>query len=65
MGAVYEGGRSMTDAIRFHIDRESSGIDFMEGELESVEMYDLNGIRYKVNTTKGIYIIGGKKIIQR
>ncbi|MDE7346137.1 MAG: C10 family peptidase [Muribaculaceae bacterium] len=65
IGAVYDGGRSMTDAIRFHIDRESSGIHSVGEDLDSGLVYDLNGLRHKGKSSKGIYIMEGKKIILR
>lgn len=65
IGAVYDGGRSLTDAVRFHIYRESSGIHPVEGDLDSGPVYDLNGIRHTEKPSKGIYIMERKKIIQR
>lgn len=65
MGAIYDGGRSMTEAVHFHIERETVGVDTINDDLESAATYDLNGIRNSGKLTPGIYIVKGKKIVKR
>lgn len=63
MGAVYDGGKSMTGTIRFHIKRDLTGVDGIDAESRLSNIYDLNGLRHISPTGKGIYIINGEKIM--
>ncbi|MDE5840785.1 MAG: C10 family peptidase, partial [Muribaculaceae bacterium] len=62
IGAVYDGGRSMTDAISFRIKRVPDGVDVIFDESSSC-VYDLNGIRHTDLSSPGIHIVGGKKVL--
>ncbi|MDE6379253.1 MAG: C10 family peptidase [Muribaculaceae bacterium] len=64
IGAVYDGGKSMTDAVRFHIDRNSVGVGSIKADAEEDAVYDLNGIRHTGKMSSGIYVVNGKKIVQ-
>ncbi len=63
MGAVYEGGRSMTGTIYFHIQRATVGVEEMDSDSVDAKIYDLNGLRQKNTTEGGIFIVNGKKVI--
>ncbi len=63
IGAIYEGGRSMTGSIRFHIERPTVGVESIETLNDNSNIYDLNGIRKTSTSNQGIYIINGKKVM--
>ncbi len=63
MGAVYDGGKSMTGTIYFHIKKETVGVNSIESDAENTQIYDLNGIRHQNSTQPGFYIINGKKVM--
>lgn len=63
IGAIYDGDRSMTGSIRFHIHRATDGIDEIETETGTSYIYDLNGIHQSSPKYSGILIIEGKKVI--
>ncbi|MDE6562474.1 MAG: C10 family peptidase [Muribaculaceae bacterium] len=65
IGAIYDGGKSMTGSVRFHIHRETVGVEEAETEAVNSKIYDLNGIRHSSPTDHGILIIDGKKIMIR
>ena len=65
IGAIYEGSRSMTGSIRFHIQRESVAVDEVDAEAKNTKIYDLNGIRHSSPSDHGILIIDGKKVMKR
>ena len=65
IGAIYDGGRSMTGSISFKIHRENVGVDEFESESSKSIIYDLNGIRHSSSTDPGILIIEGKKVLIR
>ena len=63
MGAVYDGSRSMTEAVRFHIDRSMSGVEGADGDQAAGALYDLNGLRMQGGQRSGIYISNGHKVM--
>ncbi len=63
IGAVYEGGKSMTGLVRFHIQKEDTAVEEIESGINTTTIFDLNGLPRSNNPQKGIYIIDGKKVI--
>ncbi|MDE6697389.1 MAG: C10 family peptidase [Muribaculaceae bacterium] len=63
IGAIYDGGKSMTGSIRFHIHRETDAINEIDTETVNSIIYDLNGIPQTSPSASGIFIIEGKKVI--
>ncbi len=64
MGAVYDGGTSMTGTIYFHIEKESTGVEEVEMTTDAEKIYDINGIRHSSSSDAGIFIKNGKKVIE-
>ncbi|MDE6638078.1 MAG: C10 family peptidase, partial [Muribaculaceae bacterium] len=63
IGAIYDGGKSMTGSIRFHIHRATDAINEIDTETRNSIIYDLNGIIQSSTYASGIYIVEGKKVI--
>lgn len=56
MAIIYNGDETVSDVIRFRIDR-SSAVDSVTADDSPAEYYDLNGIRRQAPLTPGIYIL--------
>lgn len=56
MAAVYDGGRRLSELIRFRIDR-TSGVIELSGTRKSTYIYDLNGIEHAAPLSPGFYIV--------
>lgn len=65
MGAVYDGGRSLSGTVYFHIDRSTVGVEALGDENAHKAIYDMNGIMRDRKPTHGIYIEGGVRRIAR
>lgn len=65
MGAIYEGDRTMTEIIHFHIERDPSSVESIEKNTNSVCIYDLNGSRHTSQSSSVILIKDGKKVISK
>lgn len=64
IGAIYDGGKSMTSSISFRIVRDPDTVDLMKYDLDSPSAYDLNGIHCKGSLSHGIFIMNGKKVLK-
>lgn len=64
--AGYDGGKEVTDNIRFTIDTVQTGIaDVSDSEGNDVRVYDLHGMTHHGKIHPGIYIFNGRKIVVR
>lgn len=63
MAAIYKGDETMSEVIRFRIDRSASGMIEITVDPTESEVYDLNGVRRQSPLTPGIYIINGAKVL--
>lgn len=65
MAALYNGGESLTGTVYFHITRTDTGVEDIESDRVTSEIFDLQGHRIHGNLSPGLYIIGGRKILVR